>query len=296
MVAGAGGVLTMYSIGSSSVGASSEQLARGIQSHGCCFANLSLRQQGRIRSAGSTVLRLPGAESAEHRLARRRPRAMIGRKVRGFTLLELLVALFIAAIMFAMGYGAIEQALERRDSIRRDQRNLVQLQTAMSTMEQDFVQLAPRPVRAPDGNGYLPCLQANPPPNTLGASDGSYTSAPLVVLTRSGWSNSAGLQRSELERVGYVFDDGTLVRDHWNVLDVALSNTLIKRNLLKHLRSITLQYMLPMTHVWIDTWPPAAVSSEAVEDSYYRLRPMAVKVTLDTQQWGKIVRIFEIAQ
>src|SRR6185437_15447994 len=30
---------------------------------------------------------------------------------RGFTLIELLVALFIAAVMFAMGYGAIHQAL-----------------------------------------------------------------------------------------------------------------------------------------------------------------------------------------
>ena len=29
---------------------------------------------------------------------------------RGFTLLELLVAMFIAAIMFAIGYGAINQA------------------------------------------------------------------------------------------------------------------------------------------------------------------------------------------
>ena len=30
------------------------------------------------------------------------------RRVRGFTLIELLVALFIAAVMFAIGYGALE--------------------------------------------------------------------------------------------------------------------------------------------------------------------------------------------
>jgi prepilin-type N-terminal cleavage/methylation domain-containing protein len=36
---------------------------------------------------------------------------------RGFTLIELLVALFIAALMFAMGYGAIHQALTSRESL-----------------------------------------------------------------------------------------------------------------------------------------------------------------------------------
>ena len=45
-------------------------------------------------------------------------------------------------------------------------------------------------------------------------------------------------------------------------------------------------------------WPTAGMSGAgtAMADSCYRLRPMAVKVTLDTQQWGKISRIFEIAQ
>ena len=217
---------------------------------------------------------------------------MIGRRVGGFTLIELLVALFIAAIMFAIGYGAINQALRSRGSIRRDQRNLLQLESAMNIMEQDFVQLAPRPVRSPNGSGYLPCLQASP----ASTSETSDTSAPLVVLTRGGWSNPAGLQRTELERVGYVLDGGTLVREHWTVLDATLSSVPIKRNLLKHLRGLTFQYMLPMTRAWVDTWPPGAVSSEAIADSYYRQRPMAVKITLDTKQWGKIVRIFEIGQ
>lgn len=218
----------------------------------------------------------------------------------GFTLIELLVALFIAAVMFAMGYGAINQALQSRGAIRRHQRDLVQLQTAMSIMEQDFVQLAPRPVRSPDGNGYLPCLQGSPLSDTSGmtsdASTGSNASTPLVALTRSGWSNPTGLPRTELERVAYVFDNGTLVREHWNVLDATLSSTPVKRNLLKHLRGVSFRYMQPTTHGWVDIWPSAGVAAQSMQDSYYRLRPMAVEVTLDTREWGKINRIFEIAQ
>jgi general secretion pathway protein J len=226
-------------------------------------------------------------------------------KPRGFTLIELLVALFIAAIMFAIGYGAINQALQSRGSIRRNQRDLLQLQTAMSVMEQDFVQLAPRPVRSPDGNGYLPCLQGGPmsdssdsstTSDTADASDASGASSPLVVLTRSGWSNPTGLERTELERVAYVLDNGTLVREHWNVLDATLSSAPVKRNLLKHLRSVSFLYMQPATRTWVDTWPGASVSSQGLQDSFYRQRPMAVEVTVDTRQWGKITRIFEVAQ
>jgi general secretion pathway protein J len=225
----------------------------------------------------------------------------------GFTLIELLVALFIAALMFAMGYGAINQALQNRGSIRRHQQNLVQLETTMRVIEQDFVQLAPRPVRDAVGDTYVPCLQGGPMGGALGSadtanatdtpddSDNSSGSTPLVVLTRGGWSNPTGLQRSELERVAYVFDNGTLVREHWNVLDPTLSSLPIKRNLLKHLRSVTFRYMSTQRS-WLDTWPPAGVSGQNVQDSAYRMRPLAVQVTLDTKEWGKITRIFEIAQ
>ena len=71
---------------------------------------------------------------------------------RGFTLLELLVALFIAAVMFAMGYGAISQAATSRDSLQQQQTHLLELQTAVRVLEQDFVQLAPRPVRQAIGD------------------------------------------------------------------------------------------------------------------------------------------------
>jgi prepilin-type N-terminal cleavage/methylation domain-containing protein len=46
------------------------------------------------------------------------------RQPHGFTLIELLVALFVTAIMFALGYGAITQALDNRDRVRGQQQRL----------------------------------------------------------------------------------------------------------------------------------------------------------------------------
>ncbi len=119
----------------------------------------------------------------------------------GFTLVELLVALFITAILFAIGYGAINQALKNRDRVQQSQDRLVALQRTIRTMVQDFAQTAPRPVRDGLGSGYVAAL----------ASGGS--GGVLVTLTRAGWSNPAGVQRPSLQRVRYSLVDGHLRRD-----------------------------------------------------------------------------------
>ena len=217
-----------------------------------------------------------------------------GARTRGFTLIELLVALFIAAIMFAIGYGAIGQALHNRGSIRAHQKHLLALQRAVLVMEQDFVQLAPRPIRSPEGQGWLPAIVGEQSRSDPADSDFGSGSAPaaLVTLTRGGWSNPIGVQRPELERVAYVLEKGTLIREHWNVLDPTLSDKPVKRNLLRHLRSVRFRY-LGFNHQWLTQWPPQQLGA-GQSDANLRMRPLAVEVTLDTREWGKIVRIFEI--
>jgi len=207
-------------------------------------------------------------------------------RVRGFTLIELLVALFIAAVMFAIGYGAIRQALTSHESLKAQQAHLLELQTAVRVLEQDFVQLAPRPVRQAVGNEPAqPALQGSPP-----------GTQPIVQFTRDGWANPAGLQRPGLQRVAYLLEDGTLKREYWNVLDPTLASTTSKRDLLTHVKSVTFRYM-DVNRQWQEQWPPATASAliGAMLEQTLRERPLAVEITLDTEDWGKIVRIVEIA-
>jgi prepilin-type N-terminal cleavage/methylation domain-containing protein len=135
----------------------------------------------------------------------------------GFTLLELLVAMFIAAIIFAMGYGTINQAVKNRTGLQEQQKKLLELQTTVCTMEQDFVQLVQRPIRDPVGGTYQPCLVANATSSTggsrsslgggsssLGGSSSTMSSngvQPIVALTRGGWTNPTGLQRLAARRL-----------------------------------------------------------------------------------------------
>jgi general secretion pathway protein J len=208
------------------------------------------------------------------------------RNARGFTLIELLVALFIAAVMFAVGYGALRQGLTTHESLKAQQQQLLDLQRAVRVIEQDFVQLAPRPVRQAVGSEPAqPALQGAPP-----------GTQPVVALTRAGWSNPAGLQRPGLERVAYYLENGTLRRENWYVLDPTLASTTQKRELLKHVKTFAIRY-LDVNHAWQEQWPPATstVLLGQTQELMLRERPLAVEITIDSDTWGKIVRIIEIA-
>ncbi len=203
----------------------------------------------------------------------------------GFTLLELLVALFIAAVIFSMGYAAINQALKSHDTLKEKQAQLLGLQTAIRVLEQDFLQAAPRPVRQAVGDEPAQGALVGSPPGAQ----------PIVALTRDGWSNPSGLQRPGLQRVAYFLENGTLRREYWNVLDPTLASTTAKRELMQHVKTFTVRY-LDVNHQWQDQWPPASGCLVCgTEDQALRYRPLAVEITIDTEDWGKIVRIIEIA-
>jgi general secretion pathway protein J len=202
-------------------------------------------------------------------------------RTRGFTLIELMVAIFITAIVFALGYGAINQAVNNKDALKDRQERLLEVQTTMRVIAQDISQLAPRAIRNPSGNSMDPVLES------------STGSQPFVQLTRGGWANPAGVQRPTVQRVAYYFEDKKLRREYWPVADPLLSTEKQKRQLLTGVKSVTFRYM-DVTRQWRDVWPPqSSIANNATLNQ--RVRPIAVEVTIDLEDWGKIKRIIEVA-
>ena len=196
----------------------------------------------------------------------------------GFTLIELLVAISIFVVLGVLAYGGYNNSVKQTEIARAAMKRLEQVQTTVRLMTQDFEQVAPRPVRDVIGDTRLPALFA----------DGRGQSS-LVSLTRSGWTNPGGLPRSTLQRVNYVLEDDKLRREHLTVLDATLSNEPVKRELLDKVKSVRIRFM-DNQQQWQEQWPPLnAPPAQAT-----RMRPLAVEVTLELEDFGEITRLIEV--
>lgn len=225
-------------------------------------------------------------------------RGMTTRCACGFTLIELLVALFITAILFAMGYGALSQALTSRREVETQSARLSALQQAVRVIEQDIELMQPRPARDLLGNGYDAPLvvsqnaQSGGSMQSAGSMAGQQGPA-LLSFTRGGWANPAGVPRSELQRVSYLLRDNKLIRQHLPVLDTTAATAVVERELLDQVESVGFRFM-DESLIWSATWPTSPMQS-LPPASLLRARPVAVEVTIKLKDMGVITRIIEIA-
>ncbi len=196
----------------------------------------------------------------------------------GFTLLELIVALFVSAVMFAVGYAALMQATEQRDAIRSAQNELATLQRAIRLMTLDVTQSDPRPINDILGRGELAAL--------LGG-DGS---GRVLALTRGGEGDARSSGRPTLRRIEYRLEQGQLQRLAWPVLDPVAGVQPRVRVLLRGVRSIEFRF-LDNEGQWSSVWPKPGASSAA---GSLRQRPRAVEVRMDTEAEGVLRRVWEI--
>jgi general secretion pathway protein J len=204
----------------------------------------------------------------------------------GFTLIEVVIAIFIAAIMFSIGYRALNQAMVNREAINVAQARVTEIQRGMRVVAQDFAQLAARAARDTQGTGELqPAVSSNNRDNTV------------ITFSRTGWSNPAGIQRPAEQRVRYRFVDGSLIRDYWLSVDPALNTEPRQRVLLTRVKSVEVRFLSPVTRDWRTEWPVVSGTgpvSPLNVDQLLLTRPLAIELTVVLEDWGRIQRVFEI--
>lgn len=202
------------------------------------------------------------------------------RHAAGFTLLELLVAMGIFAVIGAMALGGLNTVVDQTTVAREQMDRLSRLQRAMRLMSGDFNGLAPRFVRDELGTASEAPLLA----------DGRLFGVELR-LTRGSWPNPAGLtHRGTLQRVQYRLEDDRLIREYWPVMDHVLGQEPRSEELLSGVNEFKLLY-LDTQDEWQTQWPPAQTGSAGGGQ-----RPRAVRVQLDLQDWGPVERLLEVAQ
>jgi general secretion pathway protein J len=195
---------------------------------------------------------------------------------RGFTLLEILVAMAIFSIVAYMAYGGFAAVLKQQQIVEQSSARLRAVQFTIRQFDNDFRQLQPRPVREELGEGWRGALIA----------DGSELQE--VELTRAGWSNPLGRPRPTLQRVGYRVEDGILIRSYWPVVDRLLEEEPVETELLEGVSEFRIRF-LDANGEWAEQWP--AQETAAVP----RLLPRAVEIVLEREDWGQLIRLIEVA-
>ncbi|MBD9355729.1 type II secretion system minor pseudopilin GspJ [Methylomonas albis] len=124
---------------------------------------------------------------------------------RGFTLLEILIAMAVFAIMAAMAYAGLSAVLDARAGTEKRSDSIAELQQTMYLLNEDLAQALPRSIRDEFGSEQ----------SAFSGGNGEE----LLTLTRSvpDWSQLS--MHSQLQRISYRLENGVLYRQVWTVLD-----------------------------------------------------------------------------
>jgi len=198
---------------------------------------------------------------------------------RGFTLLELLIASIIFAIMAIMAYGGLANVMDNSKSSQIALKRLQQIQQSVSVLNRDFLQIMPRAVRDEYGN-VQPALSAGSNIDNL------------VEFTRGGRVNPANLLRSTLLRVAYRFEEEKLVRLQWPQLDNAPGVEAKQTVLIDEVEGVTIRF-LDQNGEWQEQWPPLNSGGSTGGTGAGNTTDLtAIEIVMQLNDWGEIRRLY----
>jgi general secretion pathway protein J len=187
--------------------------------------------------------------------------------MKGFTLLEMLVALFIFGLVSAAGVGVLRFSMDNQELVRVRIERLAELESARALLKADLLQAVARRVR--DAHGR--------PNDFVFAGNQQSGGGPLLALTRRGLDNPDGDPRPSLQYIEYRLADGVLERVARPALDGG--EVLPARRLLAGVRTASLQFL------WRGQWLEALPRGAHVE------LPQAVRLDLELQDYGAVSQL-----
>jgi general secretion pathway protein J len=209
---------------------------------------------------------------------------------RGFTLIEVLVAISIFAVVAAGVYRVLSAMVETQSSIVAHSDSLRDMQRALWMISMDMNHLVMRDVREPNDD-RSPALIAD---------DDGY----LLKFTRQGLRNPLLVNRSDLERVSYSLGSEPyngndkdrkrdkssqhLLRHTWGAVDRKDESVETIQVLFRDVEEVDFEF-LDEKGDWKKDWP----EKKNDDKLHARILPEAIKLTLKTKKYGAIERIYQ---
>lgn len=186
--------------------------------------------------------------------------------IKGFTLIEILIALTVFAILAALTSSVMYYAFNTRDRVTAQAERLMALQLTISTLEHDILQMVNRPIRGNNMQIF---------PAFIGQSS-------QLEFTRGGISNPNGLQKkSSLKRVALFCRNNQLIQRSWSVLDPINRDDFEEKILLDALIQCRFAYMNETLQI-LSEWQANAMGQNQNEPL-----PKAIRLSLKLADFGK---------
>ena len=193
----------------------------------------------------------------------------------GFTLVELLVALAIFAVLAAFAYRSLDSMLQTRVALEKESRKWRDIALFVGRMERDLSSvLARRTAISPEGTLVMPV-------SSLVQSTSSDTG---LALSRSG----SPLQENTLaapQRVAYRLRNNAVERLTWAGIDAAPRDEPIATPVLKNVTSLAFRF-LDVHGEWNTSW--------GIPGNGQDTAPNGVEVTVQLASGEKIVRLIDL--
>lgn len=198
------------------------------------------------------------------------------KKIRGFTLIEILVALMIFAIMGVLAAMSLHTIIRAHAKLKKSDHALLQLQITMTLLRRDISEVINRKVRnASDDQDAA-----------FSASGGN-----RIVFTRTGLLNPFNMsQQSNMQRVGYALQGNNLVRLTWDVLDQPPKAQPESQIILSNVESMQWQFIADDGSK-SQSWPPSTGTNMQRESSPL---PKVVLLVMHIKHEGVIQGVFPI--
>ncbi|MBI2785153.1 MAG: GspJ family T2SS minor pseudopilin variant LspJ [Legionella longbeachae] len=195
---------------------------------------------------------------------------------KGFTLIEILIALAVFAILATITTSVLYNAFTTRSRVNEQSERLSKIQLAISLIQQDTIQTVERPIRGNDMRLFPPFIgQTN-----------------YLEFTRDGDVNPGSIEkRSTLKRIAYVCQSGTLLRRTWANLDPVNRNVYEDKLLLDHLINCHFEYLNQNSQT-LPEWREQAVNINQSKEPL----PKAVQFNMTLQDLGEINLLFTIPE
>ena len=196
------------------------------------------------------------------------------RNNKGFTLLEVLVAIAIFAVLSLAAYQILQGVLRSGEISKEHSNALTELQRAMLIIDQDFSQITYRLSR--DENVEEEELQIMSAGESLFESEDQG-----IEFTRLGWTNPFDLlPRSELLRVRYRLKEGQLQRLYFLYPDLQVGDEPQEQVLLNDVEALSFRF-------WDGSWQDSWSSTDSLPDG--------IEISFTTKKYSEIRRVFIIS-